>query len=221
MKGYVLLVALVTLLVSCSRAGPAAETKEQKVLTISSTCDVDPNLVSTIEAHVSFNLGTKLRRGKCLSLEDPSLDDIAKASFKSLQPQDLYGVVLYDLPTNEVNVTIYSIKDRLAVINLDRLRRGTPRLSDDDERFVRRVKKESMRALGTLIKVRKCPTYTCAMYPVGDDTNSLDRKGYNFCPPHRIASDKLLVDAGLDVKNVVDQAIELHEQERQKNTSSD
>ena len=114
-----------------------------------------------------------------------------------------------NLSTNEVNITIYSVKDRLATLNLDRLRRGTPLLSDNDPRFERRVKKEAMRALGTLIKLPKCPTYTCALFSHGD-TTVLDRKGYNFCPPHRIKSDQLLREAGVPVKTVVEQAMERH-----------
>jgi len=222
MNRFVLLILFLVVIVSSGPA-PEASTKkeEQKVLMISSTCNVDAGLTSKIEEHVSYNLGTKFRRGKCVDFDTEVFDNIAKAAFKSMEPQDFYGLVLYDLPTNIVNVTIYTITNRLAVINLERLRRGTPPLNDDDERFIRRVKKESMRALGTLIGVPKCPTYTCAMYTHGEDPDSLDKKGYNFCPPHRIGSDKTLIEAGLDVKKVVDQAIELHERERQKEAESD
>lgn len=221
MNRFVLMTLFLAFVVSCGWALEASTIEEQKVLTVSSTCNVDANLTSKIQEHVSFNLGTNFRMGKCVDVDSEIFDDIARAAYESMQPQDLYGLVLYDLPTNIVNVTIYTITNQLAVINLERLRRGTPLLNDDDERFIRRVKKESMRALGALIGVPKCPTYTCAMYAHGIDTNSLDRKGYNFCPPHRIGSDRLLIDAGLDVTKVIDQAIEMHERERQKKLASE
>jgi len=211
MKGAILKILLVTFIIACSRAEPERASSSQKRLMISATCNVDTSLVSTIEEHAFVNLGTTFRRGDCLALTDPEFDDIVRAAFKSTQPEDLYTLFLYDLPTNKVNVTIYTFRDRLAFLNLDRLRRGTPRLGDDDERFERRVKKESMRALGTLIKLPKCPSYMCAMYAPGG-TNCLDKKGWNLCPPHRIKSDTLLDQAGIDVKTVVEQALELYEQ---------
>ena len=104
MKSNMLKVLFVSLFVSCSRTdqeiseSDSSATTASKRLMISATCNVDTNLLSVVEEHVSLNTGVPFRRTDCLSLNAADFDTMARSAFNTLQPEDVYGLVLYDLP---------------------------------------------------------------------------------------------------------------------------
>jgi len=202
-RGYLVGVMVV---LSCVGGATSAEETTNWV-SFSHACNVDTGLVGSVSAHVSRHFGTTLKAKACLNVATASLGEVAQAAYNALEDRDVVGLVLHDSPTDENVRTILTVKDRVVLVNVRTLTRGNPELETSDGRFVRRVQKESMRAVAWLLGLRDCPTITCALYQHGDETH-LDLKGVNLCPPHRRQADTKLRERKVTVKSAKEQAME-------------
>ncbi len=65
--------------------------------------------------------------------------------------------------------------------------------------YEKRLKKESVRALGLLIGLQPTPFPRCAMFPWSND-KQLDSKGLNLCPPNHVKARKILEELGFELQ---------------------
>jgi hypothetical protein len=107
-----------------------------------------------------------------------TLDAMGVAASRARGPEDAALVILaepsLDIPAHRA----FLPDNRVAVVNVKSLKPS----NGDAETWGRRVEREVMQGIGTLMGIPACPNPQCAMFQYSTD-DELDAKGRNYCPP--------------------------------------
>lgn len=127
------------------------------------------------------------------SLENPgaTFDAVAEEAAKRLTPEDLGVVVLLQSETALPNHGVYRPDLRVVVINMNLMQDG-----GDPEKFGRRVERQVIRGIGTLMGLELSPNPQSAMaaYSTMDE---LDQIGRNLDPPWLVRLQKRARELGI------------------------
>lgn len=138
--------------------------------------DLADNAVERVREFAERNTGVPVRIREVADFSASSLSEIALELASERPEEDAAFVLLYAEPNDFSEHAIYYYDLRTAIVNVTRLR------TDDEERFLRRVERLTMRSLGLLMDVRPVPNPQSAMWPY-QTLEELDQMGRNFDPP--------------------------------------
>ena len=177
------------------------------VIAVFHACNLDAKVARAVADQIESFTGADCRVAACIELETATVKSFATVLKKQLAPGDRLMVALHVLGTNETEHTILTIENAdqpFALLNMSTLMRDDPGRTPTSKVVLRRVEKESLRAISALVGLPKCPTIFCASHR-HKDIDELDAKSYNFCPPCRLKIEDLLRKHGLDVKTQIEQ----------------
>jgi len=155
----------------------------------------DTNLEARVAGFVEANTGCKVRK-----LAEPYVLESFEAETNRLarlsSKDDVCLVALFNtIQTNMAFCKAVFQADRIGICNIGLLRNEDAIKSQADQEIAdRRVEKESMNIIGTLIGLPPCPFPLCVMHS-SQSLEDLDSKGRNFCPPCHSKSQDLLTAA--------------------------
>jgi hypothetical protein len=164
---------------SCRTPAPAATRPvSAKSVAVVGVGAVDPALVSRVQTFVEENSALQTRLLPARELAGRTLDDEGAAVGK-LVGDGVFCVVAIVEPVEDIKPHGVLLPDRsVAVVNGRSLRPA----DGDAEKYGRRLERETMQAIGMLLKLDPCPNPQCALWPYTTD-EELDTKGRNYCPP--------------------------------------
>lgn len=112
-----------------------------------------------------------------LETSGASFDTVAEDAAKNLKPDDLGYVVLLLSEKALPNHGVYRPDLRVVIVNVNLMQEGA-----DDETFGRRMERQVIRGIGTLMGLEPSPNPESAM-SMYSSTEELDRIGRNLDPP--------------------------------------
>ncbi len=154
---------------------------------------VDPSIADAVKKQLAKRIGVPVRV-KQVAL--PAGATVAKALplvQRSMRPEDMCAVCLGG---QEFSWPRFSVMSNESVAMI-----GVPALKPVDAEkldyvWMRRVRKESARAVGLMLGLKDCPFPRCALLNTVNDTQ-LDRKGDSPCPPCAVKLEALLKQRGV------------------------
>jgi predicted Zn-dependent protease len=155
-----------------------AQPQAGKSIALVGVGSVDTALVERVAAFARENTILNLRVLSAMEVTGDTLDAIAVAAAKAMEPDDAMLVVLADTSA-DIKPHGVSLPDiRVTVVNVKSLKPA----SGDAETLARRVEREVMQGIGMQLGMPACPNPQCAMWSYSTD-EELDAKGRNYCPP--------------------------------------
>ncbi len=188
------------LLLSAETVYPAEDTEKENSFVIMTTRGLNSNLVSSVERHLSDSYhGVNFEVSKKKIRLSASPEETAEKISGMLQENQKGAIVLVNRHwKKDFQIGIFK-NDKVAFLNVWSLR-----LRKMDDKFAmakyeKRVKKESVRAIGLLIGLLPTPFPRCAMSPWNTEPE-LDRKGLNLSPPNHVKARELLEEMGFELQ---------------------
>ncbi|MCO5045380.1 MAG: hypothetical protein M9935_08915 [Kiritimatiellae bacterium] len=128
-----------------------------------------------------------------LDVKGESFDEVAEAAAKRLAPEDLGVVVLLHSEKPLPNHGVYRPDLRVVVVNVNLMEEGA-----DAETFGRRMERQVIRGIGTLmgLELSPNPQSAMAMYSSMDE---LDQIGRNLDPPWLLRLQNRAIELGIPV----------------------
>lgn len=166
-------------------------------VTVASAPPVGTNLALRVEKFITSSLWVATRTKCGVLAANLSFESVAGAVTNLLEPTDVIVLALVSVPSEDGAEKIMA-KGNVVVLDVEALRPKNLKTPDDVERYERRVERESMRAIGSLLGLTSCPNPTCALYRHRTE-EELDRKGRNFCPPCSVRAMGILVQRGVQL----------------------
>lgn len=138
--------------------------------------EMDEAAVERVREFAERNTGIPVRLREVPTVTAASLGEVADALTAERIEEDAAFVLLYagdaDFPAH----TVYRYDRRTGIVNVSLLQ------TDDEEMFLRRIEKLTMRSLGLLMNVPPVPNPQSAMWNYSS-LEELDLMGRNFDPP--------------------------------------
>ena len=157
--------------------------------------DLSPAMAERVRAFAEENLALAVRLNEPLAAGPAeNLNAIGQLALERLGAPEVCRVVLA-VPLEEHSAHgILMPGENTAVVNAKLLQPE----DNDEERYGRRLERETMMSIGLLLGHDPCPNPQCAMW-LYSNTEELDLKGRNFCPPCMDRVQKLGIEKGLRV----------------------
>lgn len=197
----ILLVGMVLCVAGCGRAkvetaSPVpAEPSVVRSIAIVTLGEVSPELMARAVNFVADNCRVPVHSRKVEApTADVVLDAAALAALKAADEDLLIALVTAPVVPLEACVAVYP-EVGVATVNLTPLIPAAKMGTMPGEGMCRRVDRETMRALGTLLALSECPNPTCALSK-HESIKFLDMKGRNFCPPCQGRAEHALRERG-------------------------
>jgi hypothetical protein len=195
-----LLSAVLMIAAGAFAAGEAVPVKPKAAKSIAFVIvgPVDSALKDRVVTFAKNNTALMIRLLPAMEVAGDTLDTMGVAASRAMGPQDAALVVLaapsMDIPAHKVILS----SSRVVVVNVKSLKPS----GNDAEKWGRRVEREVMKGIGTLMGVPDCPNPQCAMFQHTTD-DELDAKGRNYCPPclSAVQRDAKGKGVGVDVNN--------------------
>lgn len=152
--------------------------------------DVDSALVNRVQKFVETNYGVDIWTAHTPQAWNGTLENQVK-EMSRLRSKNELGIVA--LAAEPADISAHGIVDnqrRCAIINVSALK-PTTTTGDWQEKYARRVEKETIRAVGHLLCLPTCVDPRCAMSAYGTE-KELDDKGRALCPPCQHKANLLL-----------------------------
>ena len=157
--------------------------------------DLPPAMAERVRAFAQENLAMAVRLAEPMEASPAeSLNAIGRAALDRLGGADVALVVLAVPAEDHRAHGIMMPDERVAVVNARLLKPE----DDDEERYGRRLEREAMMSFGLLIGLETCPNPQCAMW-LYSNTEELDLKGRNYCPPCLDRFQKIAMPKGVRV----------------------
>jgi hypothetical protein len=196
MRNYLPLVRFCVLLVmagvictSC-KTPPARPSKIPNRLILIVAGDVDSALVNRVQKFVEGNYGLDIWVAHTPQVWQGTLENQTKEMSK-LRSRNEMGIVALAIEPPEISPHgIVDNQHKCAIINLSALKPATT-TPDWQEKYARRVEKETIRAVGHLLGLPTCVDPHCAMSAYSNE-QELDAKGRTLCPPCQHKANVLL-----------------------------
>ncbi len=176
-------VAMGLLAAGWSLAGDEAAAVQEKApapkaIALMRVGSMDEALFDRVVKFVQENSALRVRVLPPQAATGESLDEDARAAAKAMGPSEECLVVL-DYPKKEIKShCVYLPDDHVAVVNAWALKPA----DGDQEKYGRRLERETMHNVGLLLGAPNCPNPQCALWQYNTE-EELDSKGRNFCPP--------------------------------------
>ncbi len=138
--------------------------------------EMDAAAVERIRAFAERNTSIRVRIREVPAMAAESLGEVADALAPLRVEEDAAFVLLYVGDSDFPDHTVYRYNQRTGIVNVSLLH------TDDEERFLRRIEKLTMRSLGLLLNVPPVPNPQSAMWTYST-LEELDLMGRNFDPP--------------------------------------
>jgi predicted Zn-dependent protease len=142
---------------------------------------VDPALSKRVVLWIENNLVAVADKGAMKIMAPYSMETVCAQAIKERDQNSLATVVLVGGIAKH-GLTHGFIFNRVAVIDVDMLRPADTKIEGWNERFTRRVEKESLAGVSYAMGMPACVFALCALKPA-ETTEELDAKGRNLCPP--------------------------------------
>lgn len=196
----ILLACVVLCVAGCGRAkvetavpAPEAPSVVKSIAIVTLGGDVNPELLARAVNFVVDNCRVPVKSRK---VDPPAAVDAAAAlaALKAADEDLLIALVTAPVVPLEACVAVYP-EVGVATVNLTPLIPAAKMGTMPGEGMCRRVDRETMRALGTLLALSECPNPTCALSK-HESIKFLDMKGRNFCPPCQGRAEHALRERG-------------------------
>ncbi len=128
-----------------------------------------------------------------LDVKGESFDEVTAAASERLAPEDLGVVVLLLSEKPLPNHGVYNPDRRVVVVNVNLMQDGA-----DEERFGRRMERQVIRGIGTLMGLELSPNPQSAM-AMYSSLEELDQIGRNLDPPWLLRLQNRAVELGIPV----------------------
>ncbi|HMP75025.1 MAG TPA: hypothetical protein PKE12_01895 [Kiritimatiellia bacterium] len=138
---------------------------------------VDEAVVTRVKAWAEEQLAIPVPRGEALDTKGESLDAVAQEASARLVPEDLGVIVLLKSEQELPNHGIFNPDLRVVVVNVNLMEKDA-----DEETFGRRMERQVIRGIGTLLGLELSPNPESAM-AFYSTMEELDLMGRNLDPP--------------------------------------
>lgn len=152
--------------------------------------DLDDSWAERVRSFAERNTGIAVRLRDVSAPSATGMGDIALELANERNPEDAAFVLLYAGAGDYSEHAVYQYDVLTAIVNVTLLR------TDDEEQFLRRVEKLTMRSLGLLLDVPPVPNPQSAMWTYRT-FEELDWMGRNFDPPSLRTIQKNAMDLGI------------------------
>jgi len=174
----------IVLLAGCTLARADGDIESRKRVALTVHGQIPAGMADRVRIHLELNLAVAVRSPAPNKTPIEDFDEAVEALAAQRAATNLCLLALTGSTTvTNLRGRVYP-KEKIAILNVSRLVAIPSNLEDvtDNERVMRRVEKEAMRAIGHLIGMPPCPSIRCAMRTPRNDAE-IDSKGRNFCPP--------------------------------------
>jgi len=175
----------------------ADETADSKISTAGVTLvcagQVDPVMLDRVSTFAMDNTGIPIHIVQVDEFDDTSFDTVEISVADKKLPEDLCVVVLMNAPTD--SITSHGVihpEKKIAVVNAKALKPA----DGDQEKYGRRLEKQTIRSMAMLFGLGLCPNPHCALWSYQDD-EQLDLMGRNLCPPCHRKLQNVVVEEGI------------------------
>ncbi len=176
---------------------PALESVPRNPVALVKAGPVDEALLRRVKEWAERVLAIPAPVAESLDPGDATMDAVAEQASARLQPEDLGVVVLLSGPGDLPNHGIYREDLRVVVVNVRLMQQGA-----DEETFGRRMERQVIRGIGSLMGLELSPNPESAM---ADYTTmeELDQMGRSLDPPwlHRLQLRARELGIALDPEN--------------------
>lgn len=185
---------MASLLMSSVCAGADAEAPATSLIRVMPAAGMDTGIVARVAAFCTANTQIESRVDAAKDLAGDTLEERAQAASSLKKEGDFALVVLTFMPAAEKRHGYVDPVGHLMVINV------TPmKATEDAEVYGRRLERQVMRGVYTLLGQGPCPNPFCCMHPY-KEMKDLDRLGRNACPPCAFKGQQAARKAGVKLK---------------------
>lgn len=173
---------------SCKTAPRQSRIPNRLILIVAG--DVDSALVNRVQKFVETNYGVDIWTAHTPQAWNGTLENQVK-EMSRLRSKNELGIVA--LAVEPADISAHGIVDNkfgCAIINVSALKPATT-TGDWQEKYARRIEKETIRTVGHLLGLPTCVDPRCAMSAYGTE-KELDAKGRTLCPPCQHKANSLL-----------------------------
>lgn len=165
-------------LASCAVAAPDDAAPEQrKPVALVKAGPVSDAIMNRIQQWGESQLAIPVPVAEPLETSGESFEVVAEDAAKNLKPEDLGYVVLLHSEKPLANHGVYNPELRIVIVNVNLMEEGA-----DEETFGRRMERQVIRGIGTLMGLELSPNPESAMSAYSS-IEELDRIGRNLDPP--------------------------------------
>lgn len=154
--------------------------------------ELDEAAVERVRAFAERNTSIPVRVRDITLASGANLGKVADQLAPERVPEDAAFILLYAGESGFTDHTVYRYHARTGIVNVTLLQ------TDDEEQFLRRVEKLTMRSLGLLMNVPPVPNPQSAMWTYSN-LEELDLMGRNFDPPSLRVIQRNAVDMGIEL----------------------
>lgn len=138
---------------------------------------LDEAILQRVKTWAENELAIPVPVAESLETDAASMDAVAEQASARLQPEDLGVIVLLTRDTDLPNHGIFREDLRVVVVNVRVMQQGA-----DEETFGRRMERQVIRGIGSLMGLELCPNPESAM-AFYSTMEELDQMGRNLDPP--------------------------------------
>jgi hypothetical protein len=190
---------LLALLLPTLRVVGADDPKPEDVgVTLIGVGNMEKELVMDVAEHLLVNLMVPVHvRHLDVPVSDPEV--LRKQVEAKREKGDLCVVALVKAPANWHRDQVFAEAATALLIPDAMVPLEKSSQKDKERRWRLRIKKESIRAVASMVSMPACPFPRCALLNHLND-RQLDAKGYNPCPPCQSKLEKSMMSAGAVVR---------------------
>ncbi|MCZ7591891.1 MAG: hypothetical protein M5U15_06925 [Kiritimatiellae bacterium] len=152
---------------------------------------VSDEIVNRVQQWAQSQLAIPVPVAAPIETSAETFDVVAEDAANNLKPEDLGYVVLLHRGKPLPNHGVYRPDLRVVVVNVNLMQEGA-----DDETFGRRMERQVIRGIGTLMGLELSPNPQSAMAAYSN-TEELDRIGRNLDPPWLLRLQKRAKELGI------------------------
>jgi hypothetical protein len=138
---------------------------------------VEDEIVERVKSWAESQLAIPVPLAESMETKADSLNAVADEAAARVGPDDLGLIVLFQSETPVPNHGIFRPEQRVVVVNVGLMREGA-----DEEKFGRRMERQVIRGIGTLMGLELSPNPESAMC-MYSTMEELDQMGRNLDPP--------------------------------------
>ncbi|MBW7907573.1 MAG: hypothetical protein H3C50_01450 [Kiritimatiellae bacterium] len=176
-----------------SSAGEVAPQEVHNPVVLATAGPVSAEILARVKNWGESQLAIPVPVVESLDVKGESFDEVAEAAGKRLAPEDLGVVVLLLSEMPLPNHGVYRPDLRVVVVNVNLMEEGA-----DAEKFGRRMERQVIRGIGTLMGLELSPNPQSAM-AMYSNMDELDQIGRNLDPPWLLRLQNRAIELGIPV----------------------